>query len=643
MSLLNLGRWIGVVALIGASAACGSDSSTGSGTGADVLVPGLPDGWGGGASSTSSYQIGVNRTTRHGGGAAAYIKSVSSAPTSFATINQGLNASPYRGKRLRWSAWVMTQSVNGSDVGLWMRVDGADVTTAFDNMSSRPLSGTADWHQVSIVLDVAPSALGIAVGALMNGTGTLLVDDVRLEVVGTDVPVTALGGGTPTSDSATVAAFYGRSPSAPVNADFEGVTGVSAATISWLSSNLTPLTTTDPLGSLDDLAPLKQMIGSAHLIGLGEGTHGTREFFRMKHRILEYLVKEMGATYFAIEATTPESDDMNQYVLNGIGDPKRLLSRLYFWTWNTQEVLDMVVWMHQWNTTAPAGQRVQFLGFDMQAPGAAMDSVTSFIARVDSGQSSTVAAAYACLAPYRNHAQTSGAAWSGYAAQSAAAKGACAGGLQQVYSLIDSRRAAYEAATSPTIYQNMLHDARLVQQFEADAALSNNAGAASLSRDKSMAENIGWIRDRAPAGARIVLWAHNGHITGAQPYMGGYLRSSYGADYVNLGFAFGHGFFNAVGTTGLQPWDAEIIPANSLEAMFAGTAKAIALLDTRLIAGGGTAAAPLAGPVPMRSIGAAFDPGSERAYFGSALFPTDFNLVVYVNATTASTLLPFTY
>ena len=52
---------------------------------------------------------------------------------------------------------------------------------------------------------------------------------------------------------------------------------------------------------------------------MGEATHGTREFFKTKHRMLEFLVEKMGFTVFAIEANWPESLAVNDYVLNGNG------------------------------------------------------------------------------------------------------------------------------------------------------------------------------------------------------------------------------------------------------------------------------------------------------------------------------------
>ena len=60
----------------------------------------------------------------------------------------------------------------------------------------------------------------------------------------------------------------------------------------------------------------------------------------------------------------PEAYKLNDYVQNGIGNSKSLLKGMYFWTWNTQEVLDMIEWMRKINSTEKA--KIQFTGFDMQ-------------------------------------------------------------------------------------------------------------------------------------------------------------------------------------------------------------------------------------------------------------------------------------
>ena len=86
-----------------------------------------------------------------------------------------------------------------------------------------------------------------------------------------------------------------------------------------------PFDTAEAGHGFADLQPLKAVIGDARIVALGEGTHGTREFFRMKHRLTEFLAAEMGFTLFAIEANMPEAYRINEYVLTGKGDPKELL------------------------------------------------------------------------------------------------------------------------------------------------------------------------------------------------------------------------------------------------------------------------------------------------------------------------------
>jgi hypothetical protein len=94
------------------------------------------------------------------------------------------------GKRVRFSGYVRSREVTGW-AGLWMRVDGPNgETLAFDNMQKRAIKGTGDWKEYQIVLDVPASAQKIAFGLLLAGKGGVWMDDLKFEVVGTDVPTT---------------------------------------------------------------------------------------------------------------------------------------------------------------------------------------------------------------------------------------------------------------------------------------------------------------------------------------------------------------------------------------------------------------------------------------------------------------------
>jgi erythromycin esterase-like protein len=162
--------------------------------------------------------------------------------------------------------------------------------------------------------------------------------------------------------------------------------------VSWIRDRAIPLETVEAGHGFSDMQrprPVRarrgttardgiaDIVGDARIVSLGEATHGTREFFQLKHRMLEYLATEMGFDIFAIEANMPEAYRLNDYVLHGVGDPKALLKGMYFWTWNTEEVLDMILWMREFNASGKG--RLQFTGFDMQYPAVAAQIARDFV------------------------------------------------------------------------------------------------------------------------------------------------------------------------------------------------------------------------------------------------------------------------
>ena len=209
-----------VAVAVAGSLACGSDGPTDP----NILLidAGIPTGWFRVGGTVASYVVGLDAHNAHSGRVALAIGGTDTSVRFFNGVGQEVKADSYRGKRVRLRGWVRQANIVGSDIGLWMRIDGPGVTQGFDNFSSRPLTGTADWHQVEIILDVPTNAIGIAFGALMSGKGVLLVDDMTFEVIPATGPTTnQLLEFTPSTDSATFASFYATQPSAPTNLNFE--------------------------------------------------------------------------------------------------------------------------------------------------------------------------------------------------------------------------------------------------------------------------------------------------------------------------------------------------------------------------------------------------------------------------------------
>src|SRR5258705_13233786 len=119
--------------------------------------------------------------------------------------------------------------------------------------------------------------------------------------------------------------------------------------VAWLKANAMPLASAEPGTGFADLAALREIIGDARIVGLGEATHGTREFFQLKHRLIEYCVSELGFTMIGFEAEYGATLAVNEYVLGGKGTAADVAGGMGFWTWDTEEVNALIDWVRAWN------------------------------------------------------------------------------------------------------------------------------------------------------------------------------------------------------------------------------------------------------------------------------------------------------
>jgi hypothetical protein len=103
------------------------------------------------------------------------------------------DAAPYRGKRVRMSAWVKTRGAT-ERADFWGRVQAADSPGDGPGLGGRwtRLPAASDWQSTQIVFDVAAQAATLNYGVGVAGPGDLWVDAPSLEVVGADVPITPM-------------------------------------------------------------------------------------------------------------------------------------------------------------------------------------------------------------------------------------------------------------------------------------------------------------------------------------------------------------------------------------------------------------------------------------------------------------------
>ncbi|HKE14027.1 MAG TPA: erythromycin esterase family protein, partial [Kofleriaceae bacterium] len=193
-----------------------------------------------------------------------------------------------------------------------------------------------------------------------------------------------------------------------------------------------------------------------------------------------------------------------------------------------------------------------------------------------------------------------------------------------------ARRAAWSAHTSAGEWADAEHHARIAEQAEA----LYSAPGDYFVRDAAMAENVRWLLEREGKGTRMMLWAHNGHVSMTDRFMGRALRRALGRDYAAIGFLFDRGSFQAFdgspAKAGLKEFTLGPAPAATLEAAFARAGAPLLYVDLR--AARGQVKAWLDQAQPSRQAGAVFS--TEQAMTAPHEVGKEFDAVIFVDRTT---------
>ena len=161
----------------------------------------------------------------------------------------------------------------------------------------------------------------------------------------------------------------------------------------------------EPFGSIDtaDLGPLLERIGDARIVLLGEATHGTSEFYRMRERISRELIVKKGFRFIAIEGDWPDAARVDHYVrhLEYSASEWTAFARFPTWMWRNNEVRDFVNWLREHNAATKPEKRVAFHGLDLYSLYVSIRSVLSYLDQVDPDAAKVARERYGCLTPWQ--------------------------------------------------------------------------------------------------------------------------------------------------------------------------------------------------------------------------------------------------
>lgn len=309
------------------------------------------------------------------------------------------------------------------------------------------------------------------------------------------------------------------------------MTETNEGLVSSLSDIAVPFPNAADLTATDLPDGLRSRLGDATVIGLGEASHGTREFSELRLRLTRLLVEEFGVRAVGIEAGFDPLCRINDRITAGEGDIRSLLAEIdVYRPVKTETMVDFFEWLQSFNASRPPEDRVRLYGFDMTIVEHVAVGIAPYLDRVGADIDASL----------REDLDTMTAGYDSEGERRALLDSARRA-LSTLRPMADARESAWVEADSRQAYDRVRYRLHLIEgQLEAHER--DREGRMAL-RDETMAENAEWIHDRS--SGPVVLWGASGHLNRSRHVleewdvdvqsMGGWLADSYGDGYCSIG------------------------------------------------------------------------------------------------------------
>jgi protein-L-isoaspartate(D-aspartate) O-methyltransferase len=398
-----------------------------------------------------------------------------------------------------------------------------------------------------------------------------------------------------------------------------------------------------PFESIDtaDLRPLMERIGDKRIVLLGEATHGTSEFYRMRDRISRELIAKKGFSFVAIEGDWPDAARVDHYVRHLEYAPSEwtAFARFPVWMWRNNEVRDFIDWLREHNTGAKPKQRVAFHGLDLYSLYDSIRSVLKYLDEVDPESAKVARERYGCLTPWQTDPTTYG-----HAALTGRYPTCEKPVVQMLRDLLTSRNKYVEHDGER--FMDAVQNARLVADAERYYRIMYYGSRASWNlRDEHMFETLKTLLVFYGPHSKAIVWAHNSHVGDAAATemssrgefnVGNLCRREFGDQAYLIGFGTHRGKVAAATEWG-GPMEVKIVrPAltQSYEHLCHLTRHPNFLLGLRDCSRDQA----LMKPRLERAIGVIYRPETELAsHYFEAVLPHQFDQYIWFDQTTAIT------
>lgn len=395
-----------------------------------------------------------------------------------------------------------------------------------------------------------------------------------------------------------------------------------------LNQNIIEVKTISPDSSFYDLSNLENNLIGKSIIGLGEATHGTHEFFVYKHRLLKYLVIEEEFRVFIIEGDFVGSQVMYDYVVHGEGTINDGLMGIGYGIWFRQEFVELIEWMKEYNIDKPLQDKIKFYGCDIVSGRMAAKEVMEYLTRAGKLSADLKDGLdWLVSQKYRKKLNNDDREFINQF---------------QINFRETLKGLEYENSRSEFFMQRCQRE---IEQF-LEYVFADRRTQIVL-RDKFMAENIELIFNYENA-QKSIFWAHNEHVKNDktdsdQKPTGYYLKQNYNNDYFSFGFGFHSGSVSGFNQEE-NSFDSFDVPAMSVkkltDAVFNECIYPNFILDFKSVSENIIITKFLHDNMYQRTIGAGYYPdGAKRNHFRYGRLIDKYDGLIFIRNTSPSTLI----
>lgn len=399
-----------------------------------------------------------------------------------------------------------------------------------------------------------------------------------------------------------------------------------------------------------EYAPIDDLlyrIGDSRIILLGEATHGSSEFYKMRAKITRELIEKKHFNLIAIEADWPDVATVNRYACHqpkyapwGLSENKPFL-RFPRWMWRNQEFHDFTEWLRHHNHSRYPKERVEIFGLDIYNLEETFDIIENSLAHISPELKKIAAQYYEGLKRWANNPIQYGLALRLKSIPS------CEKDVQKMLDILEEKK-TQSLFDNSRLYFEVLQNARSVVSaeryyhaiYEPDPIPWNI-------RDKHMFETLKELLKFKGENAKVVVWAHNSHIGNAaatslghngQWNLGQLCKEEMETSAYLVGFGTDHGIVAAASDWGGPMELKRIKPShlNSYEKIFheSGLPSFHLPLNRKSIR------KELYSPKLERAIGVIYSPETEfTSHYFEAILPEQFDEYIWFDKTSPITPL----